>query len=135
MMAGVDAATPHGIRLAALDSDIVDLHGLAALHHLRRDPHAFADDRHAIDALERDGIGLVWVITRPQAKLLACLVVLPDGAACGPGELVRPQDDRLEHGLEIQRRTESTADLTEGSQLPHGTGQILRASFEFLEQS
>src|SRR5215468_5467640 len=119
MMARLDKPATNGILLGSPDGDVVDLHGLTALHYLRRHPHAFGNRSDPIDALECTRVDLVGVVARPEAELFSRLVVLPDGAARRPRQLVRPHHNRLEYRLQIEGRAEGPPNLTERRQLAH----------------
>src|SRR4029450_7892157 len=97
-------------------------------HYLRSHTDTFANRGHRIHTLEGGGVGLVAIVAGSQAELLPSFVVLPDGAASGPRDLVSPHDDRLEHGLQIEGRAKGTADLPECRQLVHRTSQLSGAA-------
>ena len=79
-------------------------------------------------------VGFVSVVARAEAELLARLVVFPDGAAGGARELIGAGDDGLQHRLEIERRADGAADITERGQLVHRASQVVRPSLQFREQ-
>src|SRR5262249_57393070 len=73
-------------------------------------------------------------MAHPQPELLTGFVVLPDGAAGGPGDLHRPSDDGPEHRLKIERRAQGTADLPKRRQLVNRARQIGGPCLELAQQ-
>jgi hypothetical protein len=71
----------------------------------------------------------------PDVEHLRRLVILVDGAAVGTRQLARPGDDRLEHGLDIERRAHRLADLTKCRELVHRASQFGRPRLQLLEQT
>jgi hypothetical protein len=57
-----------------------------------------------------------------------------DGAGLGTGELRCLGDDRVEHGLEVERRVHRLADLAERTQLFHRLGELAGAQLDLFFQ-
>src|SRR4029077_777185 len=65
---------------------------------------------------------------------LTLLVVFIDDARIGSRQLRGPGHDLAQHSPEIQGGTDRLTDLAERPKLAHGARQVVRASFEFLEE-
>ena len=79
---------------------------------------------------------VLWhVLRRLQPELLGTLVVFVDRPAVEPRDLHRPGDDRLEHDLEVQRRTDRLPDLAERRELSDGASERLGTRIQHLEQT
>ena len=75
------------------------------------------------------------VLGRLQPELLGTLVVLVDRPAVEPRELHRPGHDRLEHGLQLERRTDRLPHLAQRRELPHRARERLGTRIQHLEQA
>jgi hypothetical protein len=69
-----------------------------------------------------------------QPELLLLLVEHVDRACFGAGNLRRPRDDGIEHGLEIERRVDRLGDLAERAQLLDRAREFTGAGTQFIEQ-
>ena len=73
-------------------------------------------------------------VGRAQLELTVGLVEHIDRAGLGAGKLRRLRDDGVEHGLQIERRIDRLADLTERAQLPDRLRELARARLHLVEQ-
>src|SRR6266511_228816 len=69
-----------------------------------------------------------------QRELILRVVMDVDGAGLGTRELRRLGDDRVEHGLEVERRVHRLADLAERTQLFHRLGELAGAQLDLFFQ-
>ncbi len=120
-----------GAAVRAFRADVGNLDRLVGHRHA---PHvAFpAPDRGSPGHLDHR---LVEVVGGAEVELPGPLVVLPDGAPVGAGELVGPRDDRAEHGIEVEGRAEGLADLAEGLELPDRSGELAGARLQLGQQA
>ena len=95
---------------------------------------ALAHRGHPPERLEDRRVGRIGIVTRAQPEFLTCLVVLPDRAAGGAGELVGAGHDGLQHRLEIERGAEDAPDVTQCCQFVHRTGQLGGARLQLGQQ-
>ena len=70
---------------------------------------------------------VVHAVGGAQLEFAARLVELVDGAGLGARELRRLRHDRVEHGLQIERRVDRLADLAERAQLGDRLGELAGA--------
>src|SRR5262249_41346502 len=115
------------------------LSAVADVGHLDRFPRAGELPRRALPLANRrrdepSHDFFLEVLGCSRLEELTTLVVLVDHAGIGARQLRGSRDDRAEHGLKIQRRTDRLTDLAEGPKLTHRARQVLSASFELLEQ-
>ena len=76
----------------------------------------------------------VVVVGRAQLEMLGRLVVLVDRAAGIPDQLTGARDDRVEHRLDVECRTEGLTDLAQRGQLPDRPRQLACPRLQLLEQ-
>src|ERR1700730_13628701 len=110
--------------------DVGDLGRLAGLRRAAHRAFAFAEQRRP----QRLDEYRVEVMRGPYVERLRRVVILVDGATVRTRELARPGDDRLEHGLDIQRRSHRLAHLTQCRELVYRAGQLVRARLQLLEE-
>ena len=105
-----------------------DLHRLSAHPGPTDGPLAEPDRRgpHHFQVLRRDAV------RGPRVEALGGLVELVDDPAVAARELDGPADDRLEHGLEVERGTDRLADLAERPELADRSRQIPRPRLQLL---
>src|SRR5262249_19946937 len=75
-----------------------------------------------------------YPVRAPRLKGLRTLVELVDDAAVASGQLNGAADDGLEHGLELERGADRSADLTERAKLRDRPGKFARARLHLVEQ-
>ena len=111
--------------------DVGDLHRLSAHPGPANRPLAEPDRRrpHDLQVLRRDAV------RGPQVKTLRGLLELVHDPAVAAGELDRAGDDRLEHGLEVERGADGLADLAEGLELADRARQLAGPRFQLLEEA
>ena len=130
-VSGADQDVTYMNSVRPLCGDIRDLEGSAGLHHAA--PHAFSlpQGSHA------QGFNqfLLEVLGRPQMQLFRNIVVLVDQASFGSGELSGTGDDGGEHGVEIERRADRTANLGERLELLDRSSEIRSTRLQLLEQA
>jgi hypothetical protein len=68
-------------------------------------------------------------------QLFGSIVVLVDQASFGPRELIGTGDDGSEHGVEIERRADRTANLGERFELLDRSSEIRGTRLQLLEQA
>src|SRR5262249_4287510 len=76
----------------------------------------------------------VEVVGGAKVEGLRRLVVLEDGTSVGPGQLVSPGHDRLQHRVELQRGAQGTAHVRQGSQLVHRAREVSGSRPQFTEK-
>src|SRR5262249_26991265 len=123
-MSGLDQLTPDRALIRPLGGDVGNLDRLPSFRDLRGPALPLGHPCHAPDSLEPRSVALAGVMAHAQMEPFARFVVLPDRAARSSREFVRPQNDGLEHGLEIQRRAERASDLPERRELAHRACQL-----------
>jgi hypothetical protein len=74
-----------------------------------------------------------YPVRAPRLKGLRNLVELVDDPAVARGQLNGAADDGLEHGLELERGANSSADLTERAKLPDRPGKFARTCLHLVE--
>ena len=84
--------------------------------------------------LDRLDQAVVHAVGRAQLEFTARLAELVDGARLGARELRRLGDDRVQHGLPVERGIDRLADLAERPQLLDRLRQRGRAVAQFVEQ-
>src|SRR5262249_3164390 len=75
-----------------------------------------------------------YPVRAPRLKGLRTLVELVDDAAVASGQLNGAADDGLEHGLELERGADGSADLTERAKLRDRPGEFACARLHLVEQ-
>jgi len=121
-----DLLRPRG-RLVA---QIGDLHRLALVG-------GFAHGPGNADVVVVDGRDQVFAhaVGGAQRELVGGVVMDVDRAGLGAGELGRLGHDRVEHGLEVERRVDCLADLAQRPQLLHRLPELVRSGAQFGEQA
>ena len=84
--------------------------------------------------LDRRDQAVVHAVGRAQLEFTARLAELVDRARLGARELRRLGDDRVQHGLPVERGVDRLADLAERAQLLDRLRQRGRAVAQFVEQ-
>ena len=111
--------------------DVGDLHRLA---HLSGSPHeSFALPERR--GPERCDEFRVVMVRRSQLELICGFVILVDRAAVAARELARARDDHVEHRLDLERRADRPAHLSQGLELFDRARQFSRALLQLLEQA
>ena len=111
-------------------SQVRDLHR-RVLHRRRGDRRLAEAD--ALPGELRDKC-FAHAVGSAQRELILRVAMDVDGAGLGTGELRRLGDDRVEHGLEVERRVHRLADLAERTQLFHRLGELAGAQLDLFFQ-
>ncbi len=79
---------------------------------------------------------IAQAMTRTRFEYLGCIIVFIDGPArVGLRKLDRMGDDRLQHGLHVERGTDSPTDFTEGMHFFDRACERIGTCREFPEHS